>query len=99
MQITNLGCSEGDIRLAEGPTRLEGRVEMCKNNMWGTVCSTYWGKPDARVVCRQLGLSVAGTVSNNSTSIALSAIIMFPSYFLICKVGQATFYVTYVTAI
>ena len=59
--ITCTGCVEGDVRLVEGATRLEGRVEICKNNLWGTVCHTYWDKPDARVVCRQLGLSVAGT--------------------------------------
>ncbi len=60
------GCSEGDIRLAEGATKLEGRVEICKNNMWGTVCHSYWGKPDATVVCRQLGLSVAGIIHFSS---------------------------------
>ena len=54
------GCVEGDVRLVEGATRLEGRVEICKNSMWGTVCYNRWDKPDARVVCRQLGLSVAG---------------------------------------
>ena len=57
-----LGCVEGDIRLAEGATRLEGRVEICRSNQWGTVCHTSWEKPDARVVCRQLGLSVAGNI-------------------------------------
>ena len=61
MHMYYLGCVEGDIRLVEGTTRLEGRVEICKNNVWGTVCHNLWDKPDARVVCRQLGLSVAGT--------------------------------------
>ena len=45
----------------DGITRLEGRVEICKNNVWGTVCDQGWDKLDARVVCRELGLSVAGT--------------------------------------
>ena len=54
------GCTEGDVRLLEGSTSLEGRVEVCKNNGWGTVCDDGWGKSDATVVCRQLGLSVAG---------------------------------------
>ena len=57
-----LGCIEGDIRLLEGITALEGRVEICKNNAWGTVCDNGWDTVDARVVCRQLGYSVAGTV-------------------------------------
>ena len=58
-----LGCLEGEVRLVEGTTRLEGRVELCRNNAWGTVCHTSWDKPDARVVCRQLGLSVAGIMA------------------------------------
>ena len=55
-----LGCTEGDIRLLEGSTLLEGRVSICKNHVWGTVCDSSWDATDATVVCRQLGLSVAG---------------------------------------
>ena len=55
-----LGCTEGDVRLLEGTTNLEGRVSVCKNNVWGTVCDHGWHSTDATVVCRQLGLSVAG---------------------------------------
>lgn len=60
-----VGCTEGDIRLLEGNTELEGRVELCRNNEWGTVCDTGWDNNDARVVCRQLGFSVAGTLIQN----------------------------------
>ena len=56
------GCVQGDVRLAEGTTKLEGRVEICTNNEWGTVCHNFWDKLDARVVCRQLGFSIAGTL-------------------------------------
>ena len=56
------GCTEGDIRLVEGSTELEGRVEVCKNNAWGTVCDAGWSSYDARVVCRQLGLSPSGQI-------------------------------------
>ena len=56
------GCPEGDVRLLEGSTRLEGRVEVCRNGAWGTVCDDGWGKADATVVCRQLDFSVAGRI-------------------------------------
>ena len=55
-----LGCVEGDIRLLDGTTSAEGHVEICKNNVWGSICRSGWDNIDARVVCRQLGFSVAG---------------------------------------
>ena len=49
------------MRLAQGMTTLEGRVEICRSNRWGTICDNNWDRNDAKVVCRQLGYSSAGT--------------------------------------
>ncbi|XP_064405891.1 uncharacterized protein LOC135350948 isoform X5 [Halichondria panicea] len=56
-------CSTGDIRLAGGNIPNEGRIEICMNNEWGTVCDDSWGSADAMVVCRQLGYSTTDAVA------------------------------------
>ena len=54
-------CDDGDLRLVGGATSREGRVEVCDNEMWGTVCDDFWGAPEAQVVCWQLGYGREGT--------------------------------------
>ena len=39
----------------DGDNNLEGRVEVCINRAWGTVCETEFSADDAEVVCRQRG--------------------------------------------
>ena len=58
--IPDIACENGEIRLIGGSNSYEGRVEVCNNNAWGTVCDDFWGTPDANVACRQLGYSDSG---------------------------------------
>jgi deleted-in-malignant-brain-tumors protein 1 len=57
---TTVTCTQAAIRLQGGSTSTEGRVEICSNNMWGTVCGDLWDNTDARVACAQLGLPGSG---------------------------------------
>ena len=55
-----IDCTHGDVRLLGGSSDSEGRVEVCVNGVWGTVCDDSWTYQDAQVVCRQLRLPFRG---------------------------------------
>ena len=62
MSITSTtACTNGDIRLMNGtePSVREGRVEICYNNVYGSICDDFWDIVDASVVCRQLGFNIS----------------------------------------
>ncbi len=61
LNTVGAGCATGDIRLAgTGRSSAQGRVEVCNDNQWGTICDDVWDNVDATVVCTQLGYSDLG---------------------------------------
>ena len=53
-------CEEGTVRLMDGVIQQEGRVEVCSNGVWGSVCDQNWDKTDAHIVCQEIGYSELG---------------------------------------
>lgn len=48
-------CEHGEIQLADGVYSFEGRLEVCLNGLWGTICDANWSEIESNVVCNQLG--------------------------------------------
>jgi len=49
-------CLDGSVRLSSGNNSQEGRLEVCINHAFGTVCRTAFSTDEADIVCRSLGL-------------------------------------------
>ena len=57
-----VGDCMGNVRLVGGSNDLEDRVEVCIDNVWGTVCDDAWSSVDAQIMCGQLGYSKQGNM-------------------------------------
>ena len=60
LSLLSLGeCDESSTRLVGGATDREGRVEVCSEGQWRTVCNdrlnSKFRNSFGRVICRQLG--------------------------------------------
>ena len=80
--LFSLDCVSGDIRLVGyGSSGNQGRVEMCYNNQYGTLCSYSWDINEAIIICKQLGFY------------GMSFITLFFLYTFIFYIGTSTAYI------
>ena len=62
-------CNASDtVRLAGGQISTEGRVEVCVNGYWDTVCNDGWDVIDGNIVCKQLGFQPFGEYTCDMTT-------------------------------
>ena len=47
-------CKDQDLRVQGGKNRREGRLEVCYNQAWGTICNTIYGQHAAKIFCVRL---------------------------------------------
>ena len=59
----DIAQTEYQVRLSDGATVRDGRVEVYVSGRWQSVCSNDWDLHDANVACHQLGYSYAVVAS------------------------------------
>ena len=55
LAVTYSNCTDYDVQLVDGPSQNEGRVLICINGVWGTLCNSGIHYNDAGVICHELG--------------------------------------------
>ena len=69
LDLEPLNCVDGDVRLVNSNTSQEGRLQVCFNRVWGTVCNDRFDSDDARVVCSQLSTQFEGPSTQTSAGV------------------------------
>ena len=57
---------EKSLRLVDGKTKFEGRIELLYHGQWGYICDDDWGLVDGNVICRQLNYGQASGIFKGS---------------------------------
>ena len=55
LNVTYSNCTDYEVQLVDGPSLNEGRVLMCINGVWGSLCNSDIDYNDAGVICLELG--------------------------------------------
>ena len=84
-------CTDGQIRLRGGFNQREGRVEICIDRLWGTICDNSWNRYEAQVVCRQLGHSTLGEYMVQSLRLVIIYLLIFLLILLLIITGAQAF--------
>jgi len=58
-ELQTKSVEDGAIRLVDGSTPYEGRIEIFHAGRWGTICDDRWTMNNAKVACKQLGYGKA----------------------------------------
>ena len=57
INVAHYDCTDYDTQLVGGASPNEGKVLMCLNGVWGTLCDETFSKTDAQIVCYDAGYS------------------------------------------
>ena len=77
------------MRLSGGDIEQEGRVEVCVNGVWGSICDFGWDKTDAHIICKQLGYAELGKLNVISYCYMHKFIMLEPMAYIGSTFGEA----------
>nr|XP_034333604.1 scavenger receptor cysteine-rich type 1 protein M130-like isoform X7 [Crassostrea gigas] len=63
-KVTRISVIADGIRLVNGSSWNEGRVEVYESGGWGSVCSSEWDTMDASVVCKVMGFKYGVVITS-----------------------------------